>query len=162
MYVCVRVCKHARSCACVACMRACVCMCVCVWACVCVLCCVCVCVCVRLFAHVFACACVCVCTASLTCSFREMPRTGPRWIRFIKCCNEGKKREGGVEVSLMQGLMRARPPNRLRFRHDHEHNMSVLPTVVNPAILLRRRFDWMTAISSHTRLFVAKSWVRRL
>jgi len=23
-----------------------------------------------------------------TCSLSEMPRTGPRWMRFIKCCSE--------------------------------------------------------------------------
>jgi hypothetical protein len=23
-----------------------------------------------------------------TCSLSEMPRTGPRWMRFIKCCSD--------------------------------------------------------------------------
>ena len=31
----------------------------------------------------------------LACSFREMPRTGPRWIRFIRCCATTMGRQGG-------------------------------------------------------------------
>lgn len=31
----------------------------------------------------------------LACSFREMPRTGPRWIRFIRCCTTKRGRQGG-------------------------------------------------------------------
>ena len=35
----------------------------------------------------------------------------------------------------------------------------LLLTVVKPAILLRRRLDWMIATSSQMRLLVSKSWV---
>ena len=41
-------------------------------------------------------------------------------------------------------------------------SLSPGPTVVKPAILLRRRLDWMMATSSAMRLLVSKSSVRRL
>ena len=33
-----------------------------------------------------------------TCSLSEMPRTGPRWMRFIKCCSskQNKLRAGHI------------------------------------------------------------------
>lgn len=31
-----------------------------------------------------------------TCSFSEMPRTGPRWMRFMRCCGAGGEAHGSV------------------------------------------------------------------
>jgi hypothetical protein len=58
--------------------------------------------------------------------------------------------DAGMEIIAACGL-----------RHCRSPAMAAPPTVVKPAILLRRRFDWMMATSSQMRVLVAKSWVRR-
>jgi hypothetical protein len=109
-----------------------------------------------------------------TCSFREMPRTGPRWMRFIRCCAQPAAREVRRVSNGCAAASGRRPQRRRRLRVGAPRGplqparRTALPaapcprTVVKPAILLRRRLLWMMAISSQTRLLVSKSRVRRL
>lgn len=89
--------------------------------------------CVHVRVHARVCTCVYVhahstraLSPSLTCSFREMPRTGPRWMRFIKCCVERDRQEReSVSVSKWLALMQA----------DTTHTRAQLHNPATPASL---------------------------
>lgn len=111
----------------------------------------------------------CQLCAAPTCSFSEMPRTGPRWIRFIRCCRQGGGAGGRVRrvgAACPAGCGRRRCFSRPAAPSNAFGTASgawagFMLTVVKPAILLRRRLDWMIATSSQMRLLVSKSSVRR-
>lgn len=93
---------------------------------------------------------------SSSCSLMEIPLTGPRWIRFIRCVTQLRQtRHKSASIVCSHFAV------SVQFYYICSINTRVL-FFTHPAILLRRGLLGMMAISSHTLLLVWKSLPRRV